>query len=192
MLDQMTRRLFSRSKIEDVISTVLDDVIALHGAEFGNVQMPMGDCLVIVDHRGFLPPFLEIFRKVSRGDGSACGRAIRSGVSVIISDIIVDEEYTPFRDVALKAGYRAVQTTPLITGKGQLMGVVSTHFANVHVPTPIEMDILNAYSGIAADHLHDIIGGGAAISSDAIAQIAGRLNAKIYAAAPVQPRLTTA
>ncbi len=35
---------------------------------------------------------------------------------------------------------------------GNLLGIVSTHFANVHEPTPIEMNTLKAYAVIAAEY----------------------------------------
>lgn len=36
--------------------------------------------------------------------------------------------------------------------------MVSTHFAYVHEPTPIEMQTLKIYSVVAAEHLHKLLG----------------------------------
>ena len=41
---------------------------------------------------------------------------------------------------------------PMITGNGNLLGIVSTHFANVHAPTPIEMQTLQRYGRVAAEY----------------------------------------
>ena len=53
MLAQMTARLLQRRTFEDAIHVILEDVIALHGAEFGNVQLPLGDELVIAARSPF-------------------------------------------------------------------------------------------------------------------------------------------
>ena len=51
---------------------------------------------------------------------------------MVITDVEQDEEYAAFRGDARTAGYRAVQTTPLVTRDDRLLGLVSTHFAEVH------------------------------------------------------------
>ena len=60
MLAQMTVRLLRKRTFEDAIHVILDDVIALHGAEFGNVQLPLGDELVIAAQYAFPNLFLKL------------------------------------------------------------------------------------------------------------------------------------
>lgn len=158
MLVHMTQRLLQQRTFEGAVHAVLDDVIALHGAEYGNVQLLIGDELVIVAQRGLLPAFLQAFRRVKKDDGCACGRALRLRMSVIIPDVEKDAEFASFRSEAKTAGFRAVQSTPLFTRDGNLLGVVSTHFAHVHEPTAIEMKILKGYAGIAAEHAFALLG----------------------------------
>ena len=137
---------------------LLDDAIALHGAELGNVQLNVGDHLVIAVHRGFKAPFLESFRKVTVKDGCACGRALRTGSTVIVPDIEKDEEFAPYRDTIRAAGVRSVMTSPLLTPRGVLVGTVSTHFVNVHTPTAIEVATIKSYCVVAANHLLKLLG----------------------------------
>ena len=158
MLPQMIQRLTARKTFEDAVETILDDVIALHGSEFGNVQLPIGKDLVIAAQRGLPASFLNTFKRVDSEDGSACGRALLLGTQVVIRDIEADPDYAVFLDIARRTGYRAVQTTPMVTKEGVLLGLVSTHFAGVHEPTPIEMRILKQYSGIAADYAFGLLG----------------------------------
>src|SRR5690242_8686832 len=66
-LDPMNRRLHAEKKFERAIRRILNDSMALNGAEFGNVQLLWGDYLLIVDQRNFKQPFLEAFRKVATG-----------------------------------------------------------------------------------------------------------------------------
>ncbi len=154
----MAKRLYDQSSFEGAVGVILDDAIALHGAEFGNVQLLAGDYLVIAAHWGFKEPFLKFFAEVSTDDGCACGRALRAGGTVVVRDIETDEEYAPYRAAARAAGYRSVMTTPLITDDKVIIGAVSTHFVNVHTPTRIEIDTLRSYSLTAANHLHNLLG----------------------------------
>ena len=158
MLTHLRDRLYGQQTFEGAVTQILADAIALHGAEFGDVQLPAKDnLLVIVEQLGFKSPFLDTFRGVCSTDGSACGRALRTGRPVVIPDVDVDAEYAPIRKVAREAGYRAVVTTPLVTSTGVLIGFVSVHFVNVHTPTPIEMDTLMSYSRLAADYLQELL-----------------------------------
>ncbi len=113
LLAQMTRRLVGNLTFEGVVQSILDDVIALLGSERGNVQLPIGQELAIAAQRGFSADFLRAFWRVGRDDGSACGRALRLGLPVVIPDVEEDADFATFRHVAKTAGFRAVQSTPL-------------------------------------------------------------------------------
>jgi GAF domain-containing protein len=154
----MRDRLLRAKMFDRAIWTILDDAIALHGAEYGNVQLLAEDELVIVAQRGLPLEFLRTFRHVKREDGCACGRALRRGTTVVIPDVEADAEFAVFRSDAKLAGFRAVQSTPLITRHGKPLGVLSTHFANVHHPTNIEMETLQAYSVMASEFAFELLG----------------------------------
>jgi GAF domain-containing protein len=172
----MSARLYQQQSFEGAVATLLRDVVALHGAEFGNVQLLAGDELVIVAHLGFNPSFLRTFERVRCEDGSACGRAFNERKTIVIPDVHCDPEFEPFRLVAEAAGFRSVQTTPLFTSGGaHLIGMVSTHFAHVHQPTKIEMDTLKVYSVHAADFLEALLKG-ASLSAKA-----AEMHAKLWA-----------
>ena len=96
--------------------------------------------------------------RVRKDDGSACGRALRLGETVIIRDVENDPEFAAFRPDAKKAGFRSVQSTPFFSKAGNVLGMVSTHFARAHEPTPLEMQTLKTYSVVAAEHLHNLLG----------------------------------
>jgi GAF domain-containing protein len=159
MLEQMVRRLLKKRTFEEAVQTILDDVIALHGAEYGNMQLPIGDELVIAAQRSLSAAFVQTFRRVKRDDGCACGRALRFGASIVIPDVEKDPEFAAFLKDAKSAGFRAVQSTPLFTKDGNLLGLVSTHFAHVHRPTEIEMQALQEYGVLAAEQAYKLLGG---------------------------------
>ena len=134
-------------------------MVALHGAEFGNVQLAVGDKLVIAEGHGLRVPFLLAFREVRITDGCACGRAWQTGEQIIVADVNQDKPYAPFAKIAEEAGYRSVQSTPLIAQDGTRLGMVSTLFANPYVPTSIEMAVCKKYCTLAADHLQILLDG---------------------------------
>jgi len=157
MLSALTKRLLETDTFEGSIATILRDTIAFLGAEYGNVQLSMGDDLVIVAQHGLTEPFLRTFKRVKKEDGSACGRALRLRQPVVIRDVEKDAEFATFLQDARTAGFRAVQSTPLAT-RDDLLGIVSTHFANVHEPTQIELGTLELYSVVAAEHAFQLLG----------------------------------
>lgn len=59
LASQMTQRLLLSRTFEGTVQTILDDVIALLGAEYGNVQLSIGDELVIAAQRGLPADFLK-------------------------------------------------------------------------------------------------------------------------------------
>jgi hypothetical protein len=174
MLNQMKDRLFRTDVFDQAIWTILDDAIALHGAEYGNVQLLADDELVIVAQRGLPLEFLRAFRHVKKEDGCACGRALRHGTSVVITDVNADVEFAAFRSEAKLAGFRAVQSTRLATRHGKPLGVVSTHFANVHHPTKIEMETLQAYGTVASEFAFKLLG------ETPLPKVARRLSKDLY------------
>ena len=155
----MNQRLKASATFKGALARILADVVALHGAEFGNVQLAAGAKLIIVAEHGLRAPFLLAFREVRTTDGCACGRAWQTGEPLVVADVDLDEPYAPFRHIAKQAGYRSVQSTPLIASDGMPLGMVSTLFANQYVPTNIEMSICKAYCVVAADHLQALLNG---------------------------------
>jgi hypothetical protein len=143
---------------EGAVATTLEAAIRLMGAHRGNVQLPAGDRLYIVENRGFAREFLDTFREVRIGEGSACGRSFEKRRPVVIPDVAEDAEFSPFRSVAARAGFQGVVTTPMATTSGVLMGFVSVHFVNAHRPTPIDLRRFDGLCAIAANHLQVLLG----------------------------------
>lgn len=178
MLLPLSKRLYASRTFEDAVDTILDDTIALLGAEYGNVQLPIGDTLVIVAQRGLTGRFLNAFRRVSRSDKCACGRALRLRQTVVVTDVEKDADFAAFLKDARDAGFRAVQSTPFFTSDDLLLGMVSTHFASVHEPTAIELATLRSYSIVASEHAYRLLG------NEMLGTKAERMHETLYASAP--------
>ncbi|MGE0564037.1 MAG: GAF domain-containing protein [Pseudolabrys sp.] len=123
---------------------ILEMAMVELGADKGNIQIldPRRKVLSIAVQSGFRADFLDHFREVSAADSSACGLALQAGARVIVADVETDEAFAPHRTIARAAGFRAVQSTPLVGRDGKPLGMLSTHFAAAHQPSAADLERL--------------------------------------------------
>ncbi len=152
-LHRMTMAMATAPTPEHALSESLNTAIGLLGAQFGSVQVFDADShkLKIMAQRGFQPEFLKSFDSIGSEDNSSCGRALRSHASVLIEDVAADPDYAPYHAAAAVAGYRAVQSEPLLGKDGKLVGVLSVHFREVHRFTDRDRQIGALIAQQAAD-----------------------------------------
>jgi GAF domain-containing protein len=160
MLDDLTAELLEFPDVKGVVEATLNAIIRLHRSDFGNVQLldeRTGE-LIIFAQRGFTEQFLQPFKRLSTAaNGYISGRAARARAPVVVDDVLNDAEYAALRPAAAEAGYRAVQSTPLIATGGRLVGMVSTHFARPHTPSPHDMRMTELYARLAADFIAGLL-----------------------------------
>ncbi|HET9715735.1 MAG TPA: HWE histidine kinase domain-containing protein [Pseudolabrys sp.] len=154
-LYDFTSQLISCNKVSDTFEALLDSVMSLHAADFGCVQIVDSEGLSarIVAQRGLSDGFLRAFASVSADLPCACGRALKLKSTVVIEDVENDPEFTPFVQIARDEGFRAVQTTPLMVGDGDLIALVSTFFRQPKLPSPANMTVTALYASHAAEIL---------------------------------------
>ncbi len=142
--------------LEQVLSQVLDAAIAISRADFGNIQImdPKSSSLQIAVQRGFPQSWLDFWNSVVEGKGG-CGTALRLNERVIVEDVEQSRIFagTDAREIQLKAGVRAVQSTPIVTRLGDLLGMFSTHYKAPHRPSDRELRLLD----LLARHVADFI-----------------------------------
>ncbi|MBV9693408.1 MAG: PAS domain S-box protein, partial [Alphaproteobacteria bacterium] len=102
---------------------------------------------------GFGPEFLDRFHEVPASGASSCARAMRAKSRVVVSDTETDVDYEPLRAIARRSGYRSVQSTPLVSRDGSLIGILSTHFAHPHSLTSSEEKRLDLYARQTSDFI---------------------------------------
>jgi len=123
------------------------------GALKGNAQLAnwRTGVLLICEQCGFDEEFLGHFRQVKWDDGSACGRSILARKTIMIADVMADSEFRPHWKIAEAAGFRAVQSTPMLSRSGAFIGVISTHHGYIHHPSEKELHELLNIGRAAAD-----------------------------------------
>jgi PAS domain S-box-containing protein len=154
-LNDASSRLWRTSSLRVGLVEMLIATVELLGADMGNVQIvdAASGKLRISAQKGFEAEFLDFFREVAADDGCACGRALRSGDRVIVEDVEQDPLFASCLHIVRNAGFRAVQSTPLIDRKGKALGMISTHFRSPHRPSELDLQRLDLYARQASDFI---------------------------------------
>ena len=142
------------SAVHRLLGATLRRAMELTGTTRGTLQLraPATQELSIVLHTGFDRAFLDHFSVAD--EHAACGQAAAQARQVVIADVRHDESFAPHRQVAATSGFRAVQSTPLVDGRRQAAGIVSTHFDRSHRPSDEvldELSLLGALVGRAVE-----------------------------------------
>src|SRR5215213_6969598 len=142
--------------VDSRLSDILNVAIEISGADKGNIQLLEGESgmLALGAQSGFEEPFLEFFAKVD-DESSACGLAMQTQQRVIVEDITESELFAGklSLNIMLEAGVRAVQSTPLISSSGTLLGMISTHFETTRRATEQELRLMDLLARQSADYL---------------------------------------
>jgi len=154
LLNAACFRLWQTNNLEDGLQEMLTATMSMLQTDLGNIQLLSGEGnLRIVAQQGFAQDFLNVFSNVAAETRTACGLALHSGLRQVITDVDQDSFVAPFREVFRQAGFRAVQSTPLMSREGQPIGVISTHFRTPRVLDAFETNMLDIYAQQAANFI---------------------------------------
>src|SRR5262249_39640885 len=159
-LDAMTRLqkigaiFVQKGDLPEALDAIVETAVAISGADKGNIQLfdiTTGK-LTIAAHRGFERQFLEFWNTVQEGEG-ACGMSLESRKRVIVEDVSLSPIFagSPALDVMSQAGAGAVQSTPVLSRSGKLLGVFSTHYETPSHPDEQALRLLDLLAFLTAD-----------------------------------------
>lgn len=147
----------AENDFNECLQKILEVAVAVAGADKGNLQLRnvITGGLKIAAHQGFDQRFLDFFGTVGAGEGAACGRALRERDRTVVEDVTKSEIFREQESlqVLLAAGVRAVQSTPLLSTTGTVLGMISTHFSQPHRPAERELRLLDLVARQAADYI---------------------------------------
>jgi len=103
--------------------------------------------------RGFHPESAAFWERVRFDSASTCGLALSAGCRIIVPDVETCDFMagTSDLDEYRRSEIGAVQSTPLISRSGQLLGMISTHWREPHQPTERDLRPLDVLARQAAD-----------------------------------------
>jgi PAS domain S-box-containing protein len=137
-LHEISTHLLQQDELPSLLEKILSAAISIAGADKGTLQLvdPASGALKIFAQTGFGKAFLDFFDTVRDGSGASCGESMRRKKRVVIADVRQSPIFAgyPGLEVLVEAGVLAVQSTPIITRSGTLLGIISTHWRQPHQP----------------------------------------------------------
>ena len=113
-----------------VFNRLLQTSMNLMESDFASLQLydPHSQTLRLIANKNFDPRSAEYWKTVSASSGSVCGEALRTGSRITISDIESEAFARKELSIFRYSGIRAVQSTPLISRLGNLVGMLNTQW----------------------------------------------------------------
>jgi GAF domain-containing protein len=84
----------------------------------------------------------------------SCGTAMYRGEPVIVSDVLTDKLWEDYRDLAAAANLRACWSTPILSGRGMVLGSFAMYYREPRAPTGDESrltDVATRIAGLAIE-----------------------------------------
>ena len=145
--------------VDGCLKEILNVAIEICGADKGNIRLRDAETgkVRFTALQGFEEPFVQFFSDMD-GEASACAKSMETRQRVIVEDILESDIFAgqPSLEVLQAAEVRAVQSVPLISSTGHLMGIVSTHFSAPHRPSEQELRLMDLLARQSADYLERI------------------------------------
>jgi PAS domain S-box-containing protein len=155
-MHELSGKVLGAGGLEGLLREVVDAAVAIVGAEQGKLQLLEGKSLHIVAQHGHLAPFLKFFESAETR-ASASGEATKRRARVVVPDVEKSELFAGTESLAVlrEAGVRAVQSTPVVSRGGQLLGILTTHWRKVYCPDEHDLWRIDLLVRQAADLIEE-------------------------------------
>ena len=132
-LTELSKKVLGVGGLQGLLQDVVDEAVETVGADQGTLQLLEGESLRIAAHRGHKEAFLKLFQSAEKAP-SASWEAATRGERVVVPDVEKSKSFagTASLTVLRAAGVRSVQSTPIVSRNGKLVGVLSTHWGKPH------------------------------------------------------------
>jgi PAS domain S-box-containing protein len=156
LLHEVSMRFVQQDDLNGLLEQILDAAIGITGADKGNIQLleEDGSTLRLTAQRGLPKRFLDFFSRVHKGQ-AACGTVLETGERVTVENVATSPLFIglPALEIMLSAGCLAVQSTPLLTRYGRLVGILSTHKGTPCSFSERDLRLLDLLARQAADSI---------------------------------------
>jgi PAS domain S-box-containing protein len=155
-LHELAMTLAGTPDPQPALQAILETLVEVHSADFGllNLFDPASQTLVPAASFGFDSVSLEGLANVPTGiDGGACGSAYASKERAVVEDVERDPRCEPYIGLAREAGLRALHSSPILTLRNEVLGVLSVYFKQTRRPTETEIQLADLCARHAADSM---------------------------------------
>ncbi|HEX8037761.1 MAG TPA: ATP-binding protein [Chryseosolibacter sp.] len=158
LLQKISTELIHQEDIEALYDKFLDAAVGIMHSQYASMQaLHLEDGgvnkLRLLAFRGFNPKAATFWEWVTPASRSTCGAALSLSKRIVVNDVNESELVTGTEDheMYLQTGIRAVQTTPLFSRDGPILGMISTHWSEPHIPSDRDFRLLDILARQAAD-----------------------------------------
>jgi len=158
LLQSLSVELAHEVDVEALYEKILDVAKTIMRSDFASMQQyyphlgARGE-LKLLGFRGFSAEAAKFWTWVRADSACTCGKAFTTRQRVIAPDVEQAPYLAGTADLAsyLQTGIRAVQSTPLLSRGGELVGMISTHWNEIHEPSERDLRLLDILARLAAD-----------------------------------------
>jgi PAS domain S-box-containing protein len=158
-LHALSLHLAGSPDLESSLRAVLHTLVQLHDADYGLLSLydPHSSMLHAAASIGFDGPGLDRMGTITpQADGDACSASFFTRERTIVEDIDAEPRFEWYRQTARAVGVRAVHSTPVLTRRGDILGVLSVYFERPRRPTEAEQQFADICARNAADVIETI------------------------------------
>ncbi|MGI4728702.1 MAG: GAF domain-containing protein [Janthinobacterium lividum] len=152
LLQELSTRLIKEEDTSAFYEQIVDTAMALTQADMGSIQLFQSEKgrLKLVTWRGFHPDAAAFWKYVPADGLSSYGRALHGEVRTMIRDADHDPRVAGTEDLWFYqiCGIKAMQSTPLVSRSGKIIGMFSTHWKKLHEPTEHQLGLLVLFNAI--------------------------------------------
>jgi len=153
-LQEISSELLGEHQVERLYKKIVDAAASIMHSDFASMQTyhaKRGE-LYLLANRGFSVEAARFWERVRPTSATSCGIALKSGQRVIIADIdedpmVVGEDLEMLRHNNMYA----MQSTPLMSRGGEVLGMITTHWRQPYRPEEQELWHLDILARQAAD-----------------------------------------
>jgi PAS domain S-box-containing protein len=154
-LQKISTQLIQENDVQALYEQILDAAVAIMRSDMASMHVvdEGQNALRMLAARGFDAAFYKAFELNRPDTRTSCSVARRVGHRVLVPDVETCEFIvgTPALEDHRRTGIRSVQSMPLISRSGRMLGMISTHWRRPHQPAEHELRLLDVLARQAAD-----------------------------------------
>jgi signal transduction histidine kinase/ActR/RegA family two-component response regulator len=155
LLQRVSAEIIREGNEQSLYDAIVDAAMVIMQSRCASIQIFERERqeLKLLSVRGFDDHAMAYWDTVSVNSVSPSGLAFQERERILIADVLAWEGLSGSEDLKIyrRLGVRAVQSTPLFSRTGELMGMISTHWGAQYHPTERAQRVLDILARQAAD-----------------------------------------
>ncbi|MBU8977841.1 GAF domain-containing protein [Lysobacter sp. MMG2] len=154
LLQSVSVGLISEDDIGPLYAQILEAAMTIMRAQFASLQrVDRNGELQLLASSGFHPESARYWQVITMESASSCAQTLRERDRFFIADAEEAAELVGAGNLAeyRRSGIRAMQSTPLISRKGKLVGVISTHWREPYALVDSDLRLFDVLARETAD-----------------------------------------